>query len=130
MQSHRKMLSSGTAASSRSANVRSAGTAGAVATVILPSVDSGAEGNARIEIGLSPDEPARHVGERAGIDHKAEPFVRRIGNRHEHGVGLRAREDRLDLGQVSQDRYALEPPAREATIVVGEADDLLARSLA
>src|SRR6266498_5408257 len=125
MQSQRKMLSSGTAASRRSTRVRSAGAGCAVATLISESVDSGAEDDAGIEVGLAAHEPARHVREGTGVDNQPEPFVRRIGNRHEDAVGSCTREDRLDLHQTAEYRHALEPPSCQARVVVDEPDDLL-----
>src|SRR6266511_1143402 len=117
MQSQRKMLSSGTAASSRSASVRSAGRGLTVATLILglvpgALVDSGAEDDAGIEVGLAPDEPARHLCERAGVNDEAEPLTRCVRNRHEDGGGPHAREDLLDLCEPAQDGSPLQPPPR------------------
>src|SRR5919197_6160345 len=130
MQSQTKMLSSGTAASSRSLSVRSAGAARTVATLTGRSVDGGAEDGTRIEVGLAPHEPARHLCQRAGVDDEAEPLARGIRNRHEDGVGPRSREDLLDRFEASENRRSLQAPAREARVVVDETDNLLARGLA
>src|SRR6266536_4456896 len=111
MQSQRKMLSSGTAASNRSVSERSAGAGRAVATVISGSVDSGAEDGARIEVGLAPYETARHLCERAGIDHQSQTLARSVGDRDEDGVWAHPREDRLDLQQPAEHGYALQAPA-------------------
>src|ERR671931_30364 len=97
MQSQRKMLSSGMAASTRSANVRSAATEDAVATDIPGLVDAGAQDDAWIEVGLAADEPAGHLRERARIDHEPEPLARSVRNRDEDGVRVRAAQDGLDL---------------------------------
>src|SRR5439155_23281094 len=143
MQSQKKTLRSGAAARIRSANVRSAGTARAVVTATsAPSstaahvllggalIGCGAEHDARIEDLVASHEPARHVGERAGVDDEPELLARRIGNRDENRVRARPDEDRLDLHQSAQNGDALQPPAREARLVVDEADDLLAAGLA
>src|SRR5918992_4680548 len=102
MDNQRKMLSSGTAATRRSASVRSAGADRAVATPMLL-VDGGAEDGTRIEIGFPADEPARHVGQRARVDDQAERLAGRIRNRDEHGVGPTPRENLLDLPRPPQD---------------------------
>src|SRR3954451_10864189 len=107
MDSHRKMLSSGTAASSRSARVRSTGAERALATLIGRSVCGRAEHEAWIQVGLAPHEPARHLGERAGVDHEPEPLAGGVGYGHEDGVGARSGDYRLDLHQAAEDRNAL-----------------------
>src|SRR6266581_3936267 len=98
------MLSSGTAASRRSASVRSAGVVRAVTTAIRDSVGCCAENSSRIEVGLATDEAAGHLRKRAGVDHQPEALARRIGNRHEHGVWLRARENPFDLAGAAKHR--------------------------
>src|SRR2546423_7563578 len=110
MQSHRKMLSSGMAASTRSAKVRSAATEDAVATDIPGLVDAGAQDDARIEVGLAADEAARHLRERARIDHQSQPLPRSVGDGDEDRVGPHASQDRLDLGRASEDGDTLQPP--------------------
>src|SRR5213592_4326110 len=104
MQSQTKMLRTGIAAANRSASVLSAGTLPAAAT--LTSVRGGAEDNARIEICLAPDEPARDLRLSAGVDDEREASARCVGDRHEHRVGMRAREDAIDLRRAAEDRNA------------------------
>src|SRR5215213_10779128 len=107
MQSQRKTLSSGVAASSRSVKVRSAGAVRAVTTLIGTSVCCCAEGDTRVEVGLAAHEPAGHLGERAGVDDEPEALAGCIGNGDEHGVGACLREHRLDLHQPAEHRHAL-----------------------
>src|SRR3954454_19435065 len=123
------MLSSGTAASSRSAKVRSTGTGRALATLICL-VCARAQHEARIQIGFPPHESTRYFGQRAGVDDEAEPLARGVGNRDEHSVGLRFREYRLDLQQASEHRHSLKPAAGEPLVVVDDPDDLLSGRLA
>src|SRR5437764_8511105 len=130
MQSQRKMLSSGIAARTRSANVRSAATEDAVARDIPGLFDAGAQDDARIEVGLAADEPARHLRERAGIDHEPQPLTRSIGNGDEDRVRLDPAQNRFDLGRAAEHRNSLQTAARQTRIVVHESDDLPTRSLA
>src|SRR3989441_2818684 len=124
------MLSSGTAARSRSASVCSAGVVRAVTTVILNSVGGRAEDGVRIEVGVATDEAAGHLRERAGVDDQAEALAWGIGNRDEDGVGLRAREDALDLSGPPEHGDPLQSSPRQLRIVVHEADHLLPCRLA
>src|SRR5215468_8613375 len=124
------MLSSGTAASSRSANVRPIGVERALATLTSSSVGARAEHDARIQVGLPPHEPARHFGQRARIDDEPKPLVRGIGDRHEYRVRLHLGQHALDLEQPTQHGHTLQAPPREPRVVVDEADDLLAGGLA
>src|SRR5580765_1918098 len=130
MLSQRKMLSSGTAARSRSVSVRSADAGRAVTTAILGSVAGCPEDGVRIEVSVATNEAARHLRQRAGIDDQAEAFARSIGNRDENRVRARAREHSLDLSGPAEHGDALEPSARQLRIVVHEADYLLACRLA
>src|SRR2546422_6672546 len=107
------MLSSGTAAKSRSASVRSAGAGRAVTTVILSSFGGCAEDGVRIEVGVAADETAGHLREGAGVDDQAEPFAWGVGNRDEDGGGLRAREDALDLSGPPQHGDSLQSSPRQ-----------------
>src|SRR5882724_5404147 len=124
------MLNSGTAASRRSASVRSAGVVRAVTTAIRESVGCCAEDGARIEVGFAADEAARHLRERARVDDEPEALARRVGNRDENGVWTCARENSFDLSGAAQHWDALQPSPRQPRIVVHEADHLFAGRLA
>src|SRR5678816_567418 len=100
MHSQTKTLRTGIAAVNRSASVLSAGTLPAVAT--LTSVRGGAEDNARIEICLAPDEPARNLRVCARVDDERELCPRRVRDRHEHRVGIRARQDVVYLSRAAE----------------------------
>src|SRR2546426_10276015 len=108
MQSQRKMLSSGIAARTRSANVRSAATEDAVATDIPGLVDAGAQDDAWIEVGLAADKPARHLRERARIDHQPQPLARSVGNGDEDCIRPDTAQNRLDLGRAPEHRDSLQ----------------------
>ena len=56
----------------------------------------------------------------------AEPFARRVGNRDEHGIRLRPRENPFDLTGPAQHGHALQASTRQTRIVVYETDHLLA----
>src|SRR5436309_14502265 len=118
------MLSSGTAASRRSASVCSAGVVRAVTTVIVSSVSGRAEDGVRIEVGVATDEAAGHLRKRAGVDDQAEAFAWGVGNRDEDGVGLGAREDALNLSGPPEHGDSLQSSPRQLRIVVHEADHL------
>src|SRR5262245_3979857 len=120
MQSQRKMLSSGTAASRRSVSVRSAGAVGAVATVSAVSVCRSAQDDSGVEVAVAPDEPAWYLGPGAGVDDDSELFARRVRNRHEHRVGSCTPDDALDVTGAAEHRHALQAPPRERGVVVHE----------
>src|SRR6202795_2934945 len=124
------MLSSGTAASRRSASVRSAGVVRAVTTAIRESVGCCAEDGARIEVGFATDEAAGNLRKRARVDDQPEALARRVGNRDENGIRACARENSLDLSGAAQHGHALQSSPRQSRIVVHEADHLLAGRLA
>src|SRR5207247_11481113 len=107
MASQRKMLSSGTAASRRSARACSAGVVRAVTTAIRGSVGCGAEDGARIEVGIATDEAAGHLRKRAGVDDQSEALARCIGDRDADGVRMRTRENSFDLFGAAQHGHAL-----------------------
>src|SRR6266550_5452669 len=124
------MLSSGTAASSRSASVCSAGVVRAVTTAIRDSVGCCAEDSSRIEVGFATDEAAGHLRKGAGVDDQPEALARRVGNRDENGIWPYARENSFDLSGSAQHRHPLQPSPRQPRIVVHEADHLFAGRLA
>src|SRR6476661_1922069 len=130
MLSQRKMLSSGTAARSRSVSVRPADAGRAVTTAIPGSVAACAEDGVRIEVSVATNEAARHLRQCAGVDDQAEAFARSVGNRDEDRVRSRAGEDALDLSGSAEHEDALEPSPGQLRIVVDEADHLLAWRLA
>src|SRR3954454_21512543 len=111
------MLSSGTAASSRSAKVRSTGAGRELATLICL-VCARAQHEARIQIGFPPHESTRYFGQRAGVDDGPYPLGGGVGNREEHSAGPLFREHRLDLQQASEPGHSLRPAAGEPLVVV------------
>ena len=124
------MLSSGTAASSRSASVRSAGVVRAVTTAMRESVGCCAEDGARIEVGFATDEAAGNLRKRARVDDQPEALARGVGNRDEDSVWTCPRENSFDLSGAAQHRHSLQPSPRQPRIVIHEADHLLAGRLA
>ena len=56
------------------------------------------EHDARIEVDLAPHELACDAGLRARVDDRVEPLARRVRDRHEDDVGLRALEQPRQLG--------------------------------
>src|SRR6266576_1592141 len=110
MASQRKMLSSGTAASRRSASVCSAGVVRAVTTAIRESVGSYAEDGARMEVGFATDEAAGNLCKRAGVDAQPEALARRVGNRDEHSPRTCPRPNSSHLPAAPENGHAPHSP--------------------
>src|SRR5207248_4331495 len=96
----------------------------------LRSLCSYAEDDGRVEIGLTPDEPAGDVCAPARLDDGVEAFARRGRNGHEHGVGCEPSEDPADLLERADDGDGLDTPAAKLGVIVDESDHALAGGLA
>lgn len=84
----------------------------------------------RIEIALAPHEAAGYIGSLAAADDGVQPLAGRMRNRDEDDVRPYLAEHALDLVETAQHGNALHPAAAQAGVVVDEADNLFARSLA
>src|SRR5262249_31867264 len=94
------------------------------------SLDARSQDDDRVEIELAADEPAAHVDALAAGDDGVETTTRRLRERDQHDVRPRLREYLRDLVEAAEHRHALHAPPPQLRIVVDEADDVLARSLA
>src|SRR5579871_3932488 len=101
-----------------------------VAVVTRRSFRHGAEDDARVEVEVTPDEPARDFGFAAGREHGVESLARRVGDRHEHDVGLCTDENSVELRGAAENLDAVHAASAQVRVVVHEAHDTLASGLA
>ena len=86
------------------------------------------EDDARIDVGVAPDEPAVDLASLARTHDRVETILRCVRDRHEHHVRPRALEHRLDVRRPADHTHAVQAAAAQARVVVDEADDAFARA--